>query len=484
MFFLKRTNPGLLALLLAAAAIALPVPAGAYYTERLTSGIPGMDILPAADAGRTTNAGNIPERPLAPVQVEAQPVPRIPSPKPSPKAIIAPDRVPQVHANAASPKAPAGTAKPAAVPGRRLGIGVNHVGTKGTVAPVTARGKDMPLSAAMPLILPKGWDQTIPAALGTKTVSFAAEDEPWTEVLAGMAKEAKVAAIVDWGKGAVRLAAPGTVVAKETPAASPKVSQPKASPGVPGIARDFAATPAMGAAGSGQTRQVQGGGGVTFKPAKIGMLPRTMTAAEAARHFKANPERFYMWNECGYSAVFQGGTEVFLEDPYVVATATPETPQAAPPPPSVPPAPVPAQAAAPAKHKLSQPAPRPVAATPPPPAPAPAPAAQASGKGQGPFGERPLEMSPEADIPPATPVSTTWTLAPGALAKQLQSWVQSVGYQLVWRLADDFHLTTNASFSGNMESALTWLATNLARGGHPMRVAIHEGNRVVEISEE
>lgn len=78
----------------------------------------------------------------------------------------------------------------------------------------------------------------------------------------------------------------------------------------------------------------------------------------------------------------------------------------------------------------------------------------------------------------------SWSIAPGALSAQLQSWCAAEGYQLIWKVRHDFNMSAHAVFHGTFREALRDLFKGLERSGHRLRVTVHEGNRVVEVVEE
>lgn len=75
-------------------------------------------------------------------------------------------------------------------------------------------------------------------------------------------------------------------------------------------------------------------------------------------------------------------------------------------------------------------------------------------------------------------------ISPGPLSAQLAKWCADSGYQLVWKVGHDLNMTSHAVFRGTLSQALADVFTGLAGAGHPLRVTIHEGNRVVEVVEE
>ena len=84
---------------------------------------------------------------------------------------------------------------------------------------------------------------------------------------------------------------------------------------------------------------------------------------------------------------------------------------------------------------------------------------------------------------PAVPMPT-WTINPGSLHAQLESWSFKAQYQLVWKAKHDFELETKANFSGDFVVAIKQLFAGLHRGGHALRVTVYQGNNVIEVAED
>ncbi|MFZ5425401.1 MAG: TcpQ domain-containing protein, partial [Thermodesulfobacteriota bacterium] len=91
-----------------------------------------------------------------------------------------------------------------------------------------------------------------------------------------------------------------------------------------------------------------------------------------------------------------------------------------------------------------------------------------------------------AEAPPVAPAvpAPTWSVNPGGLHAQLESWSSKAQYQLVWKAKHDFELETNANFSGDFVSAIKQLFAGLHRGGHALRVTVYQGNNVIEVAED
>jgi hypothetical protein len=77
-----------------------------------------------------------------------------------------------------------------------------------------------------------------------------------------------------------------------------------------------------------------------------------------------------------------------------------------------------------------------------------------------------------------------FSVAPGHLLPQVRQWAERAGYQLVWRPDRDFNLASHAAYPGEFKDAMGRLFSDLAQGGHPLRVCIYESNHVVEVTEE
>lgn len=86
----------------------------------------------------------------------------------------------------------------------------------------------------------------------------------------------------------------------------------------------------------------------------------------------------------------------------------------------------------------------------------------------------------------ATPLALpqTWQMSPGLLRGQLESWAAVAGYQIVWKVARDYHMQTTATFNGTFVEALQQLFNGMQKLGNSFKVTVYHGNRVVVVSEE
>jgi len=239
------------------------------------------------------------------------------------------------------------------------------------------------------------------------------------------------------------------------------------------------------------------------------------TAARIARRNHVPAADFCRWNGVKPETVLEAGRSVHLREP-VAASASPVkaepgqqfTSRAAqqdrPVPAAAPlssPATAPVLASAPAQAVASVPTPVPSPVQVPASAPAPAPSPlPVSAKDEPPApapGSTPASavhealaelapQSPAAETPPVAPVvpAPIWSVNPGGLHVQLESWSFKAQYQLVWKAKHDFELETNANFSGDFVSAIKQLFAGLHRGGHALRVTVYQGNNVIEVAED
>lgn len=233
------------------------------------------------------------------------------------------------------------------------------------------------------------------------------------------------------------------------------------------------------------------------------------TAARIAKRNHVPVADFCRWNGVKPETVLEAGRSVHLREP-VAESASPvkaepgqqftsraaqqDRPVQATVPVSSPaPAPVLASARAPVPSPVQVPASAPA------PAPSPGPV-PGSAKDEPPTpapGSTPTsavhealaELSPQSpaaeapSIAPAVP-APTWSVNPGGLHAQLESWSFKAQYQLVWKAKHDFELETNANFSGDFVSAIKQLFAGLHRGGHALRVTVYQGNNVIEVAED
>jgi hypothetical protein len=185
------------------------------------------------------------------------------------------------------------------------------------------------------------------------------------------------------------------------------------------------------------------------------VLPSPMTAREVARNHRLNEADFCRWNGIGPSTLLPVAYEVYLREPPEGSVAVANVAYSA------------QNSGEPAnlKHPAGPALPPAVA----PPVP-----------------EQPLRREAPSSLQPAAPVPSvaSWSIGPGELSSQLQRWANDAGYQMVWRVNRDFEMSSYATFPGGFQEALRGLFTGLGHAGHPLRVTIFEGNRVIEIIEE
>ncbi len=308
--------------------------------------------------------------------------------------------------------------------------GVTHeIGKKEKtrVVKVTAKGAKLPLSAAMSIVMPKGWNADLGAA-GKKKVSFAARQLPWTQVVDSLARKADVPVVIDWRKAVVRVDK-GTVVQTSAPSAS---APAKAHGGI----------------------------------VKKAVIDRPGRGDEVARRYGLPVADFCRWNNFGPATPLPAGYEVYLQEPpagtQVVAnmptwnTGTPE--------PQVNPTTV---------TMTSEPVP--VAATPVPTQPLPAvtPAVVTT--------QQPVQ---EVSMPQQGVMEYQYALGPGPLSGQLSQWCAHGGYQLVWKVDEEFEITTHSAYGTDFHKALETLFNDLKSSGFPLRGTVFERNHMVEVAGE
>lgn len=89
-----------------------------------------------------------------------------------------------------------------------------------------------------------------------------------------------------------------------------------------------------------------------------------------------------------------------------------------------------------------------------------------------------------APVAVAAPAPAAWSLQPGLLRAQLESWAAMAGYQVVWDVTRDYSIQNSTAFQGSFVDALTQLFTGLQQMGNSFKVTVYQGNKVVLISEE
>jgi hypothetical protein len=330
-------------------------------------------------------------------------------------------------------------AAPTAPPQTSLNAGVSQTGKKQQAKTITSKGKNVALRIAVTLVIPNGWTTTVADDVAQKKVSWNATNKAWTSVLDGIARQAGAHTKVNWTKASVSIA--------------------KAS------------APATTAAG-GTTATTANGGIV-----KKAILSKGMTGRDAARHYNIPEETFYRWNHFGNSTWLAAGYEVYITEPpagTIVVANIPAGPDnrnfpEQPIPKNVQPAPAGTPATIiPAAVPVAQPVVRPVVQPVAQPLPLPLPQAD------------PYPAQTETLAAPAQ----VWAINQGSLSNQLMGWASSAGYQLVWKVNRDLEMTSYSQFPGSFHEAIKNLFNGLALAGHPLRVTLYEGNRVVEVVEE
>lgn len=105
-----------------------------------------------------------------------------------------------------------------------------------------------------------------------------------------------------------------------------------------------------------------------------------------------------------------------------------------------------------------------------------------------PLSERPTPMviKPNQPLPAAAFVQPNeWTISPGLLRGQLESWSAQAGYQLVWKARNDFEMFSQAAFQGDFTGAVQKLFNGMhSQGSGLLRATIYQGNKVLEVTEE
>jgi len=300
---------------------------------------------------------------------------------------------------------------------------VTQVGS-GKPIRISAKGTGLPLRIAVPVVLPKGWKTNFDPAVSDRRVSFDASKKPWTEVLNEMARKTGADMVVNWRNGTVQV---GT----------------------------------MASAAGDERNEVQPIKGGIVKKAVIG---KPGTAREIANRYRKNVDDFCRWNHFGPGAWLASGYEVYLEEPpagtpvFANITAAPHDKYG-----DNPPSQALHQPQVAAKDPVTEPA---VKAEPAPLYEAPKPSAEI----------HPVEVS--------VPVSHQYEIGPGSLSTQLLKWCEAAGYSLVWKVKDDYSITTHAGFGSDFHAAVTGLFHGMMDSGFPLRVTIYEMNKFVEVTEE
>lgn len=198
-----------------------------------------------------------------------------------------------------------------------------------------------------------------------------------------------------------------------------------------------------------ETRKFMGG---IVKKAVISQPGR---ADEVARRYKVNVDDFCEWNKVGKSAWLATGYEVYLQAPpdgtIVVAN-------------------IPASATDPMAGKKLPPIVKPAAA-------------QTAAMPAEPVN---AVYNPEEDAFRPVPASSDfiYALHPGQLSVQLMDWCSHAGYELVWKVDDDFEITSYSGFGPDFKKSLTMLFNSLMDSGEPLRATVYERNHIVEVTTE
>lgn len=223
--------------------------AQAFYEESLSRTGEGreMEILPGADTA-PANPSTVTER-------------------------LLPDAPNLPTGISKAPPTPGVSAATAGMTGRQ---GLEHfmeIGN-GRAVTVNARGKDMPLALAVPLVLPKGWKVEMDRNIRSRQVTFAAQKKPWTNVLSDMSANAGTHITVDWQKGTVLV---GPISARRSTLAQ----------------------------GHSPSKEV----------VRKAVISKPGRADEVARRFRLNVHDFCRWNQFGPGMRLPAGYEVYLEEP-------------------------------------------------------------------------------------------------------------------------------------------------------------------------
>lgn len=231
------------------------------------------------------------------------------------------------------------------------------------------------------------------------------------------------------------------------------------------------------------------------------------TAARIAKRNRVPVADFCRWNNVEPETIMESGRRVYLRGDAVVP-ASPVNAEAAPPatskerpakplessspaPIAAPaPVPLPTQTSTPSDSmsEFKTPVSAPVKPVVPASVPEGAPPASSSAPAS-PVQEALADLAPKgseaepSSMAPAVPMPT-WTINPGSLHAQLESWSFKAQYQLVWKAKHDFELETKANFSGDFVVAIKQLFAGLHRGGHALRVTVYQGNNVIEVAED
>lgn len=214
------------------------------------------------------------------------------------------------------------------------------------------------------------------------------------------------------------------------------------------VGRSGVRTMAQAPQGADETQPRKFSGGIVKKA----VISQPGRADEVARRYKVKVDDFCQWNMVGPSAWLATGYEVYLQAPpegtIVVAN-------------------IPASPTDPMAGKKLPPVVKPSVAT------SPAEPVQAA-------------FSPEEDSFRAVPASSDfiYALHPGQLSIQLMDWCTHAGYELVWKVADDYEITSYSGFGPDFKKSLTMLFNSLMDSGEPLRATVYERNHIVEVNAE
>lgn len=91
-----------------------------------------------------------------------------------------------------------------------------------------------------------------------------------------------------------------------------------------------------------------------------------------------------------------------------------------------------------------------------------------------------------ADSPALVPVTKamqTWQLTVGrTIGKELHTWSQSAGWQVIWNLPKDWSVPSTTTFTGDFKTAASEVISTLAKNGALVRAQFYDGNKTMVVT--
>ena len=362
--------------------------------------------------------------------------------------------------------------------------GLFEEGPQGPVPEVTSQGTHVPLAYALSLLTPRGWICHGAHQASKAPVSWT-QDEDWLKLLTRLARETQSAFLVDWTQKTLTVrqaaqpapASSGAAVRKEARAKPQAPGQKSAQKSARASAQNASAPtlpqkadrePHSAAQAPARTdAQVAPGPRIVSLEAGAGrvFLAYGMSVQEAARVLDTPIKRLMRWNHLQKDAFLPKGTALWLRDPALV-------------------------------HAQASSAKTAKAAT---------PARTTAEKTDLKTDQKPASTSGQKTIAAAVPArrtasaqvsasarttqtgqntaQTVWTITPGLLKQQLETWAAQAGYQVVWAPDTDMELEAQATFQGPFSSAVRALFEGLYAQGSPFTARLYHGNRILKVED-